>query len=253
MRQPSTRGRQKIRGRSDRAKELFLAVVSHELRTPTAAILGWVAVIGQGQPDGETIAHGIKAIERNARLQEQLIAQLLDFSRVNNGCLRLDARKTSLAPIVEAAVDTMTPLAKVKQIDLSVSLDASAGAVVGDASRLQQVVTNILANAIKFTPPGGRVEVRLARRGACAEVTVSDTGRGIRPEFMPHVFDPFRRADEGGALARDGLGLGMAIARHIIEGHEGKISAASLGEGKGATFTISLPLEGETAATNPQA
>jgi signal transduction histidine kinase len=228
-------------------------MVSHELRTPTTAILGWATLLGDERIDEATLAHGIKVIERNAKLQKQLIEQLLDFSRVNNGCLRLDVRRTSLVPILEVAIDTMLPIAQAKEIDLHAYFDPAAGAVIGDPARLQQVVTNLLANAIKFTPSGGRVDVRLARRGSYAEVTVSDNGRGIPPEFLPHIFESFRQAEIDHATAHDGLGLGLAIARHIVEGHDGQIRADSPGEGRGTTFTVSLPLEGETAAPNLQA
>ena len=252
MRQPLARDMRKNREESDRDRDAFLALVSHELRTPTTAILGWATLIRERQIDAETLAHAIKVIERNARLQQQLIEQLLDYSRGSNGCLRLDTRKTSLAPVLEAALDTMLPLAKARGIDLRAYLDAPTGAIIGDPARLQQVFTNLLANAIKFTPGGGRVDVRLSRRGSCAEVTVSDTGRGIPPEFLPYIFEPYRQADTDQATAHGGLGLGLAIARHIVEGHDGKIRAHSLGEGKGATFTVSLRLEDETAATNLQ-
>jgi signal transduction histidine kinase len=168
-------------------------MVTHELRTPTSSILGWATLIREGQLNEKTLEHAIKAIERNARLQERLIEQLLDFSRINNGCLMLDAQKASLVPIIEAAVDMMLPMAQAKEIDLQVCLDASTGAVLCDAARLQQVVTNLLANAIKFTPSGGRVDVRLEPYESHAEVRVSDTGQGIASEYLPHIFDLFGR------------------------------------------------------------
>ena len=253
MCRPLTRDRRKSKQVSNPDRDMFLAMVSHELRTPSSAILGWAQLIKDRLADGETIAHGIEVIERNARLQAQLIEQLLDFSRVNNGLLRLDARRAPLVPVLEAAVDTMLPQAKAKEIDLHMELDAPAIAVICDPSRLHQVISNLLANAIKFTPSGGRVCVRLARRGSYAEITVSDTGRGIPTEFLPHVFEPFRQADNDKAVARDGLGLGLTIARHIIERHKGKIHAESLGEGTGTKFTVILPLEEETASINLQA
>jgi signal transduction histidine kinase len=234
-------------------RDMLLAVVSHELRTPSNAILGWAQLIKEGQADKETLAHGIEVIERNARLQAQLIEQLLDFSRVNNGLLRLDAQRASLAPILEAAIDTMLPQAQAKEIDLHMELGASACAVICDPPRLHQVITNLLANAIKFTPSGGRVGIRLARQSSYAEITVSDTGRGIPTEFLPHIFEPYRQAGTDSATAHDGLGLGLTIARHIIERHKGKIHAESLGEGTGTKFTITLPLEDETASINLQA
>jgi signal transduction histidine kinase len=253
MCRPSTRDRQKSKQASDPERDMFLAMVSHELRTPSNAILGWAQLIKDKRVDEKTIVHGIEVIERNAKLQARLIEQLLEFSRVNNGLLRLDAGRASLAPILEASVDTMLPQAKAKEIDLYLELDASAIAVTCDPARLHQVVTNLLANAIKFTPSGGRVDIRLADRGSYAEITVSDTGRGIPTEFLPHTFDPFRQAGAGKATLRDGLGLGLTIARHIIERHRGKIYAESLGEGTGTKFTVTLPLEEETASINLQA
>jgi signal transduction histidine kinase len=225
-------------------------MVSHELRTPTSSILGWAMLIRQGRIDEETLEHAIRAIERNARLQEQLIEQLLDFSRINNGVLRLDRKRASLASIIEAAIDTMLPLAKANEIDLQVCLDASTGAVLGDVTRLQQVVMNLLANAIKFTPFGGRVNVRLEHYGSYAELRVSDTGQGIQPEFLLHIFDPFWQAGINNVTPHNGLGLGLAIARQIVERHNGEILADSPGEGKGTTFTIRLPLADGAVTTN---
>jgi signal transduction histidine kinase len=228
-------------------------MVLHELRTPSHAILGWTQLIKDRRVDEETKAHGIEVIERNARLQARLIEQLLDFSRVNNGMLILDARSASLVPILEAAVDTMLPQAKAKEIDIHLEFDASMRAVVCDPSRLHQVITNLLANAIKFTSSGGRVSIRLAGRSSYAEITVSDTGRGIPTEFLPHIFEPFRQGGTDKATAHDGLGLGLTIARHIIERHKGKIHAESFGEGTGTKFIITLPLDDEIASTNLQA
>jgi hypothetical protein len=247
MCRPLTLDQQKRKKASNPQRDMFLAMVSHELRTPTNAILGWAQLIKDRLADAETIAYGIEVIERNARLQAQLIEQLLDFSRVNNGLLRLDAQMTSLVPILEAAIDTMLPQAQAKGIALNVYLDASTCAVIGDPARLHQVITNLLANAIKFTPSGGRVGIRLARRDSYAEITVSDTGRGIPTEFLPHIFEPFGQASTDQATAHDGLGLGLTIARHIIERHKGEIHAESLGEGTGTKFTIILPLENETS------
>jgi signal transduction histidine kinase len=253
MCRPSTRDRQKSKQVSNPDRDMFLAMVSHELRTPSHAILGWAQLIKDRRADEETVAHGIEVIERNARLQGQLIEQLLEFSRVNNGLLRLDAQRASLAPILEAAVDTMLPQAQAKEIYLDMELDASAIAVICDSARLHQVITNLLANAIKFTPSGGRVGIRLARQRSYAEITVSDTGRGIPTEFLPHIFEPFGQAGTDEATLRDGLGLGLTIARHIIERHKGQIHAESLGEGTGTKFTITLPLDDETASINLQA
>jgi signal transduction histidine kinase len=241
------RERQNVEQKSGPDVSMFLAMVSHELLTPTTAILGWASLLRDGPADEGTVAHGVEVIERNARLQSRLIEQLLDYSRASNGLLGLDARRGSLVPVLEAAVDTMLPQAKAKEVELRVSYDASTGAVICDSLRLQQVVTNLIANAVKFTSSRGRVDIQLARRGAYAEVTVADTGRGIRPEFLPYIFEPFRQAGGEGWAARDGLGLGLTIARHIVEGHKGEIRADSPGEGRGAKFTITLPLDGNTA------
>jgi signal transduction histidine kinase len=253
MSRPLTCNQQKSKKVSNPDRDMFLAMVSHELRTPTNAILGWAQLMKDRHADEGTIAYGIEVIERNARLQAQLIEQLLDFSRVNNGLLRLEVQMTSLVPILEAAIDTMLPQAQAKEIALDVYLDASTCAFIGDPDRLHQVITNLLANAIKFTPSGGRVGIRLARQGSSAEITVNDTGRGIPTEFLPHIFEPYRQAGTDRATTHNGLGLGLTIARHIIERHKGKIHAESLGEGTGTKFTIILPLEDETASINLQA
>lgn len=253
MTQRSTRDEQKSQEKLVRDRDTFLAMVSHELRTPTSSILGWATLMREGRIDEETLEHAICAIERNARLQEQLIEQLLDFSRINQGSFGLDPRKASLVSIIEAATDTMLPLAKAKEIDLRVCLEASTGAVLGDPARLQQVVTNLLANAIKFTPFGGRVSVEHGRNGSYAEVRVSDTGQGIPHEFLPYIFDPFWQAGVNGVMPHNGLGLGLAIARQIVEKHNGEILAESPGEGKGTTFTVRLPLADEGDATNIEA
>lgn len=245
MDRPLTPGRQTGKLKSNLQRDMCLALVSHELRTPTNAILGWAQLIKDGDADERTLAHGIEVIERNARLQAELIEQLLDFSRVSNGLLRLDAQIISLGPVLEAAAATMLPQVLAKEIHLSIHLDNSTYAVVGDPLRLHQVMTNLLANAIKFTPAGGVVSIRLARNRAHAQITVSDTGRGISAEFLPHIFEPFGQAAGDKATAAEGLGLGLAIARHIIESHKGKINAESLGEGKGTKLTVTLPLLGK--------
>lgn len=239
-------GRHKGKQQSRLQRDLCLALVSHELRTPTNAILGWARLIKDGYDDEGTVAQGIEVIERNARLQAQLIEQLLDFSRVSKGLLRLDTQIISLAPILEAAAATMLPQVLGKGIHLDVHLDTSTYSVIGDPLRLHQVITNLLGNAIKFTHAGGVVSIRLTRRRAHAEITISDTGRGISAEFLPHIFEPFGQAAEHKTSAVDGLGLGLAIARHIIVGHKGKIKAESSGEGKGTKLMVTLPLLYET-------
>jgi signal transduction histidine kinase len=240
--------RQERKQKSYLQRDVCLALVSHELRTPTNAIIGWTRLLKDGCADESTLAHGIDVIERNAKVQAELIEELLDFSRVSNGLLRLDAQIISLGPVLEAAAATMLPQVLAKEIHLSVHVDTSTYEVVGDPLRLHQVVTNLLANAVKFTPAGGVVSIRLARRRAHAEITVSDTGRGISADFLPHVFEPFGQAAGNKATAGDGLGLGLAIARQIIESHKGKINAESPGEGKGTKLTVTLPLLEETAS-----
>ena len=219
--------------------ERFLAMISHELRTPTTAILGWAEMLCREGADGEVFARGVEVISRNARLMARLIGQLTDYSRVKAGCADLDFQTVELAPALRAAIETMAPLAGAKSVHIEAELDPSADPVVGDPACLQQVFTNLLSNAVKFSPEGGLVEVRLARSGDRAEVAVSDRGRGISREFLPHVFDPFRQG-ACRSLNQQGLGLGLAIARQIVEGHGGEIRAESGGEGMGATFTVSL-------------
>jgi signal transduction histidine kinase len=207
MDRPIISRRQERKQKSYLQRDICLALVSHELRTPTNAIVGWARLIKGGYADVRTLAQGIDVIERNARFQAELIEQLLDFSRVSNGLLGLDAQIISLGPVLEAAAATMLPQALDKEIHLSVQVDTSTYEVFGDPLRLHQVVTNLLANAIKFTPAGGVVSTRLARRRAHAEITVSDTGRGISADFLPYVFEPFGHAARNKATAADGLGL----------------------------------------------
>ncbi len=227
---------------ANRLKDEFLATLSHELRTPLTAVLGWAKLLRSEQLDPKVSARALESIERNAEAQSQLINDLLDVSRIITGKLRLTVRPTALAAVIESAAEGVRPAAEARGVRLDVSLDASAGRVSGDADRLQQVFWNLLSNAIKFTPREGSVEVRLARAGDCAEVSIRDTGAGINAEFLPHIFERFRQAD--GAITREhgGLGLGLAIARHLVELHGGTIRAESAGEGRGATFTVSLPL-----------
>ncbi len=225
-----------------RAKDEFMAVVSHELRTPLTAILGWARMLKTGTLDEEKTARALDIIERNAESQNQLIEDLLDFSRIISGKLRLDVGRVELAPIIEAAIDVVSPAADAKGIRLQVILDPKAGPVSGDPERLQQVMWNLLSNAVKFTPKGGRVQVRLARVNSSVEITVSDTGQGISPEFLPYVFERFRQADHTTTRRHAGLGLGMAITKHLVELHGGAIWAESPGEGQGATFVLRLPV-----------
>jgi CheY-like chemotaxis protein len=224
------------------AKDEFLAVVSHELRTPLTAMLGWARMLQTGKLDERTSARALDAIERNAESQNQLIGDLLDFSRIISGKIRLDVGRVELASVVEAAVDVVSPAADARGIRLQAVLDPKAGPVSGDPERLQQVMWNLLSNAIKFTPPAGRVQVRVARVESSVEITVSDTGQGISAEFLPYVFERFRQADNTTTRRQGGLGLGMAITKHLVELHGGTIRAESPGEGKGSTFVLRLPV-----------
>jgi PAS domain S-box-containing protein len=241
---------------ASRLKDEFLAMISHELRTPLTAMLGWARMLRTSQLDEATTARALETIERNAKSQAQLVEDLLDVSRITSGKLRLNARSVELAPIIEAAVDAAHPGAKAKDIRIQRVLNSDVGVVFGDPDRLQQVVWNLLSNAIKFTPKGGRVQVRLTRINSHVEITVSDTGAGIRPEFLPYIFDRFRQADSTITRAHGGLGLGLAIVRHIVELHGGTVRAESPGVGQGATFTVQLPImvvhaRGETDPSLP--
>ena len=227
---------------ANRMKDEFLATVSHELRTPLNAMLGWSRLLSGGSLDHETAARGLKSIEQNAKAQSQLIEDLLDVSRIISGKFRLKAQPLEAALVIEAAIDSVRPTADAKGVRLQVVLDPDAGPVSGDAGRLQQVVWNLLANAIKFTPKRGRVQVRLTQINSHIELEVSDTGQGIACEFLPYVFDRFRQADGSISRPHGGLGLGLAIVRHIVELHGGSVIADSPGKDQGATFTIRLPL-----------
>ena len=225
---------------ANRLRDEFLATVSHELRTPLNAILGWAHILRAGKPDETTMARGIEVIERNAHAQAQLVEDILDASRVITGSLRLAPTPVDLGPPVTAAVDAVRAVAQAKGVELIVSLDPAAGRVAGDAARLQQMVWNLVSNAVKFTHAGGRVEVRLRRVADGVDIQVADTGEGIAPDVLPFVFDHFRQADSTITRRHGGLGLGLAIVRHLTELHEGTIEAESPGEGYGATFTIHL-------------
>lgn len=229
---------------ANRLKDEFLATISHELRTPLNAIMGWSHLLRNGRIDEATAARAVETIERNARAQAQLIEDTLDISRVITGKLRLNIGSVDVASVINAAIDSVQLAASSKNIQLSVTLDPSARHVSGDASRLQQVVWNLLSNAIKFTPSGGRVEVRVEHADPNVKISVSDTGQGISAEFLPFMFDRFRQADGTSTRRHGGLGLGLAIARHLVELHGGTIHAQSPGQGSGAVFTIRLPLAG---------
>jgi PAS domain S-box-containing protein len=227
---------------SNRLKDEFLATLSHELRTPLTAILGWAHMLRDARVDAKTARTAVEIIERNARTQQQIVDDILDVSRIITGQLRFDTAPTDLRRVVGAAVDTVRPAAEAKGISLRASLDPDVGPVMGEARRLQQVVWNLLLNAVKFTPLGGEVRIGVERAGGHARVSVTDTGVGIRADFLPHVFDRFRQGDQSTTRAYGGLGLGLAIVRHLVELHGGTVSASSDGEGRGSTFTVELPL-----------
>ncbi len=224
-----------------RLKDEFLATMSHELRTPLNAIFGWVTLLRTRRLDEATQERALETIERNARAQKRLIEDLLDVSRIVTGKVALEILPVNPRRVVEAALETMQPAAQTKGITVVPLLDTGAATVRGDFARLQQIVCNLLSNAIKFTPTGGRVEVTLAHRNGEAEISVSDSGQGIKPEFLPLVFDRFRQEDGSISRRHGGLGLGLAIVRHLVELHAGSVEAFSEGEGKGSRFVVRLP------------
>ncbi|MBN3992560.1 MAG: PAS domain S-box protein [Nostoc sp. NMS2] len=227
---------------ANQIKDEFLAVLSHELRTPLNPILGWSKMLRNRKFDEQTTNRALETIERNAKLQTQLIEDLLDVSRILQGKLNLNICPVNLVMVVEAALETVELAAQAKSIKIQTMFDVSLGQVMGDTNRLQQVVWNLLSNAVKFTPAGGRVEVRLMEAGNQIKIQVSDTGKGINRNFLPYVFDYFRQADGTTTRTFGGLGLGLAIVRKVVEMHGGKVQAESPGEGSGATFTVELPL-----------
>ena len=227
---------------SSRLKEEFLATISHELRTPLSAILGWARMLRMGQLSDEHAAKAIDTIERNARAQAQLVDDLLDVSRIITGKLRMDVQPADPNSFIDAAVEAVRPAAEAKGVRVQKVIDTAAISIPGDPVRLQQVVWNLLSNAIKFTPRGGRVQIRSERVNSHLEIVVSDTGQGIASDFLPHVFDRFRQADQKTSRQHGGMGLGLAIVRHLVEMHGGTVRANSEGEGKGATFTVTLPI-----------
>ncbi len=227
---------------ANRAKDEFLATISHELRTPLSAILGWARLLRIGELEEQAATKAVETIERSAKAQAQLIDDLLDVSRIISGHLRIDFKPLNLLLPIEAALESVRPAAQAKSIQLEAELDSAAGAVMGDATRLQQIVWNLLSNAVKFTPKDGRVEIRLERDDSHAQIIVTDTGAGIRPEFLPYVFERFRQADSSDTRQHGGLGLGLAIVRSLVEMHGGTVNVASAGEDQGATFTVRIPL-----------
>nr|WP_259371984.1 ATP-binding protein [Caldimonas mangrovi] len=238
------------------AKDQFLAVVSHELRSPLSAITGWVRLAKSGKLDAPMQQRALDTIERNAQLQGQLIEDLLDVSRIVSGKLRISPRPIDLAPIVEAGADAARPMAQTKGVDLVTSIDNSAGTVNADPARVQQIVWNLVSNAVKFTPRGGRVQIGLSREGMHVRLHVADTGAGIDPAQLPYVFERFWQADAAMRQERSGLGLGLSICRNLVELHGGSIRAESAGLGRGAVFSIEFPLVvaavGTTVVAVPQ-
>ena len=228
--------------RANRAKDEFLATLSHELRTPLTPILGWTVMLRSGTLDQAGMLRGLEVIERNVRAQTQLIEDLLDVSRIVTGKLRVEVRPIDLVPVVEAGLDAVRPSAEAKEIQLDVKLEPIDSKVLADPDRLQQVVWNLASNAVKFTPKGGRMEVRLSRAESHVHLSVKDNGKGISADFLPYVFDRFRQADSTSTRKYGGLGLGLAIVRHLVELHGGTVHAESEGPDRGATFTVRLPL-----------
>ena len=236
---------------ASRLKDEFLTTISHELRTPLNAILGWSQLLRTAGTTPEDVAQGLEVIERNARAQARLVEDLLDMEQVAAGKMRLDPQPVDLPAVVEAAMECVRPAAEAKGVRLEGAIDPPAGRMRGDPARLQQVFWNLLSNAVKFTGKGGRVRVSLEPTDSRAEVRVADTGEGIKPEFLPRLFDRFTQADGSTTRRHGGLGLGLAIARQLVELHGGTIKAESAGEGKGSTFTVRLPLAAESNRAAP--
>ncbi|MEZ0274430.1 MAG: ATP-binding protein [Roseimicrobium sp.] len=228
--------------RQSRIKDEFIATLSHELRTPLQSILGWVQLLRSGQSEPDELEQGLEVIDRNVRAQQRIIEDLLDINRILSGKIRLDVQALDLVPLITAALEAVAPAAQAKGIRIQTVLDPLAAVTSGDPQRLQQIFWNLLSNAIKFTPAGGKVHVLLERVNSHVEITVSDTGVGIAPEFLPHVFDRFRQQDGSSTKRYGGLGLGLAIAKNLTELHGGRINAKSAGVDKGATFVVGLPL-----------
>ncbi len=236
--------------RAGRMKDEFLATLSHELRNPLSAIVGWAQVL-HTQPLPPQVVRGLEVIERNARAQTRIIDDLLDMSRIAAGMTRLDIRNVDLRKIVDSAILPIQPAAHAKRIKIDRVSDSSLGLASCDPDRLQQVIANLLTNAVKFTPEGGWIEVRVEERPPYAEISVRDSGIGIEPDFLPFVFERFRQADPSTSRQHSGLGLGLSICKQLVELHGGTIRAASEGSGKGATFTLRVPLERAEAGPAP--
>ncbi|MBA3949081.1 MAG: response regulator, partial [Acidobacteria bacterium] len=227
---------------ANHAKDEFLATLSHELRTPLNAILGWVRLMNSGSLDAATTRRALEIVERNTRLQAQLIEDLLDVSRIISGKLRLDLRPASISSVIEAAIDSVRPTADARRIQLEFHSSAESDHVLIDQARMQQVIWNLLSNALKFTPEGGRVTIAISASDDTLVLRVEDTGAGISPAFLPFVFDRFRQEDGATTRTHGGLGLGLSIVRHLVELHGGDVKAESEGEGRGSAFVVKLPL-----------
>jgi PAS domain S-box-containing protein len=235
---------------ADRRKDEFLATLSHELRNPINAVLGWARMLRSGALPPERTSHGLEILERNALAEARLIESLLDLSRISAGKLELDVRRVDVGPIVQAAVEAVRPDASAKGVDVELTIGSSPSFIVGDPGRLQQVVANLLSNALKFTPSGGHVQVRVERAASDVSIQVADDGEGISPEFLPAAFDRFRQAETGNDRRHAGLGLGLAIVRELVHAHGGRVGAASAGSGKGSTFTVTLPIRAVADASS---
>lgn len=239
---------------SDRQKDLFLATLSHELRTPLNSILGWIQLLRGNFQNGDKsidLAHALEVIERNARTQSELISDVLFVSRVITGKLNLNFEPLDLVSVLETAIDTMRPLIEAKEIQLITRFDSGVTQIKGDPDRLQQVFWNLLSNAVKFTPPGGKIEISIKAKNSNIEIEIGDTGQGIEPKFLPYIFERFRQADNSFTRKTGGLGLGLAIARYLVELHGGMIRASSSGLNQGATFTVTIPVSAQLEEPKP--
>jgi len=237
---------------ANRAKDLFLATLSHEMRTPLNAIMGWMGILRAEGCQEEDLAEGLAVIERNTKAQVQLIEDVLDVSRIVSGKLNLDIRPSDLTHAINAGIDAMRPAAEAREIAIDVQLDPSASRAMCDETRIQQIVWNLVSNAIKFTPKGGNLRVTLAHEQSNSKIEVTDTGAGISPALLPYVFERFRQADSSSRRKFGGLGLGLSIVKHLVEMHGGTVEAASAGEGHGSTFTVRLPIRAVWMAAPPE-
>jgi signal transduction histidine kinase len=245
----AARANQRARQESEsanRMKDQFLATVSHELRTPLTSILGWSAMLSENNLERDTAREGLSAIQSAASVQKKLIEDLLDVSRIQSGKLRLSMRTVDLTDAVRVAIDSMRPAAAAKSIDIVTQLESGIR-IWGDPDRFQQIVWNLITNAVKFTPRGGRIDVNVSSIGSQASIEIRDTGEGIDPSFLGHVFEPFRQSDSSRALIHKGLGLGLSIVKYLVEAHGGTVSCWSAGKGQGATFRVTMPMQGVAA------